>query len=214
MTETQTQAWGVGRLDDLDAAGQEGTWIPVRKRFGVQAFGVNAWLPREDGTIIPDHDETPSGHEELYVVLTGRAAFTVAGEEIDAPAGTLVFVRDPDAKRSAVSKEDGTAVLAVGAKPGEAFEARSWEHNADIFPLFEQGEYAEAKRRLELALEEHPDADGLLYNLACAEARLGEADAALEHLAAATAESESFREYAQSDPDLDSIRDDPRFPKA
>ena len=212
MTQMQTQAWGVGRVDELDSAGPG--WIPVRKQFGVRAFGVNAWRPREDGTIISEHDEVPSGHEELYVVLSGSAAFTLGDDEVDAPAGTIVFVRDPGVKRSAVSKEDGTVVLAVGAKPGEAFEPRPWEVNAEIFPLFGQGEYAEAKRRLEQALEEYPDAEGLLYNLACAEARLGETEAALDHLTAAIAAVDAYLEYAQTDPDFESIRDDPRFPKA
>src|SRR5262249_24688239 len=71
-------------------------WSPIRKRLGIQAFGVNARTAREaGGRVIPEHDEAPSGHEELYVVVSGRATFTVGGEEIDAPGGTLVFVPDP-----------------------------------------------------------------------------------------------------------------------
>jgi tetratricopeptide (TPR) repeat protein len=214
VSQTETKTWTVAGLDEIEPAGQNSTWIPIRRQLGVGAFGINAWTADPDGKIISEHEETSSGHEELYLVVNGHAAFTVAGEEIDAPAGTVVFVRDPGTKRGAVSKEEGTTILAVGAKPGEAFTPSPWETNAEIFPLFEQGEFAEAKRRLEAAVAEYPDAAGLLYNLACAESRLGETDAALEHLAAAIERADSFAEYAQTDSDFDPIRDDPRFPSA
>jgi tetratricopeptide (TPR) repeat protein len=200
----------VGRLDELERIGG---WIPIRRRLDIGAFGVNAWRPPDDGSpIIGEHDEATTEHEELYVVLEGRATFTVAGEEIDAPAGTLVFVRDPALKRGAVATDPGTTILTAGGKPGEAYAPLSWEENADVIPLFGQGEYAEAKARLERALDRHPDAAGLIYNLACAESRLGETDAALEHLGRAIELLESFRKAAADDPDFESIRDDPRFP--
>ena len=87
-----------------------------------------------------------------------------------------------------------------------------WEVNADVLPLFGEGRYAEAKARLVEALERTRPSGGLLYNLACAEARLGETDAALEHLAAAVEERPDLRELAREDEDLAAIRDDPRFP--
>jgi tetratricopeptide (TPR) repeat protein len=192
-----------------------GGWIPLRRHFGIEAFGVNAWSAEDAGVaIIPEHDEVPSGHEELYVVIAGHALFTVDGKELDGPTGTLVFVRDPALKRGATTAEGGATILTVGAQPGEAFSVRPWEMNAEIFPLFAEGRFEEARDRLVFALEESPDAGGLLYNLACAEARLGESDAALGHLARAVAVQESFAELAQGDDDFASIRDDPRFPTA
>ena len=71
------------------------------------------------------------------------------------------------------------------------------------------------RRRRQLlleALEQSRGDGGLLYNLACAEARLGETDAALEHLAAAVEERPDLSELAREDEDLAAIRDDPRFP--
>ena len=96
----------VAKIDELELypiAGQDGlTWRPVRRHFDIQAFGVNAYTAEEAGQrLVEAHREEENGHEELYVVVTGRARFTVAGEEIDAPAGTLVFVRDPAASRKA-----------------------------------------------------------------------------------------------------------------
>jgi tetratricopeptide (TPR) repeat protein len=202
----------VVRIDDVE---EINGWIPLRRHLGVGAFGVNAWRPQSDGEkIIGEHDEATTGHEELYVVTEGRATFTVDGEEIDAPAGTLVFVRDPALKRAAGAREPGTTILTVGGKPGEAYTSLAWEENADIVPLFGRGEIAEAKRRLEEALDRYPGAGGLLYNLACAESRLGETDAALAHLDQAIEEFAGFREVAANDPDFEAIRDDPRFPRA
>jgi tetratricopeptide (TPR) repeat protein len=201
--------YAVARLDQIeDLNGM----FRVRKHFDVGAYGINAYRPKEDGELVGEHDETQLGHEELYVVLNGHASFTLDGEELDAPAGTLVFVRDPAVKRRAVSQDPGTRVLAVGAAPGKPYSVSPWEENADIFPLFAAGEFAEAKRRLEDALERYPDGAGLIYNLACAEARLGEQDAALEHLARAVELSDQFAEYARGDDDLASLRDDSRFP--
>src|SRR5262245_54749870 len=105
----------VARLDDI---GRRGRSIPVREHLGIHAFGVNAFTP-EDGTLINEHDEAGSGQEELYIVLDGNATFEVDGETVDAPAGTLVFV-PPDTRRKATGA--GT-ILAIGAKPGEAYQA-------------------------------------------------------------------------------------------
>lgn len=198
------------RLDDVEPV--DG-WLPLRRELGISAFGVNAWRPQSDGrTIIGEHDEATTGHEELYVVVSGHATFTVDGDEIDAPSGTIVFVGDPAVKRAAVARDPDTTILTAGGKPGEAYAPLAWEENAPIIPLFGRGEYAEAKRRLEDALERHPDAGGLLYNLACAESRLGETDAALEHLTRAIEIWPGFREAAIGDPDFEAVRDNPRFP--
>jgi hypothetical protein len=107
-------------------------WLPLRHRLGVQAFGVNAWVAGQDGDeVIEEHDELnenpADNHQELYVVVEGRATFTVDGNEVDAPRGTLVFVEDPSIVRKAVAHSAGTTVLAIGATPGEAFEPSPWE---------------------------------------------------------------------------------------
>lgn len=206
MTRTSYETARIADLERPDG------WSPIRRHLGVQAFGVNAWTAHEAGvTVIPEHDEKPSGHEELYLVVAGRATFAVDGEETDAPAGTIVFVRDAEARRGAVAVEADTTVLAVGAKPGEAYRPRSWETNADVLPLFEAGRHEEAKRMLLEALGRYDDHGSLLYNLACAEASLGETDAALDRLAEALAERPDLAEYARDDSDLAALRDEPRF---
>jgi tetratricopeptide (TPR) repeat protein len=202
-------AWEAASIEELE---QVGGWYPLRRRFDINAFGINAWTGEVGSEPIGEHDEADSGHEELYLVVRGRATFTVGGDEIDAPAGTAVFVSDPSLRRKGVIAEPDTIVLTVGAAPGQAYEPLGWEVNATVIPLFGTGEYAEAKRRLLEGLEQWPQAAGLLYNLACAESRLGETDAALEHLREAAELAPRFAEYAREDEDLEAIRSDPRFP--
>ena len=119
------------RIDAVDTLRDDDTgadWIPLRHRLGVTAFGLNAYRAPEAGVqVIVDHDETDSGHQEVYVVLNGTASFAVGTETIDAPAGTIVFVEDPSLSRVAVATEPGTTVLAIGAEPGRIFTPSSWE---------------------------------------------------------------------------------------
>jgi len=203
------KTFATARIAELEGPGG---WSPIRRNLGVMAFGVNAWTAHEPGaTVIPEHDERPSGHEELYLVIAGHADFTVATQQVDAPAGTLVFVRDPAAMRGAVAREGGTSVLAIGGMPGQAYRPRSWETNADVIALLNSGRHEDAKRLLTEALDRYEDRASILYNLACTEAQLGNVDAALEHLRASLIERPEFAAHASEDSDLEPIRDDPRF---
>ena len=102
-------------------------WLPLRTALDVKAFGLNAWRARQGQEVIVRHDEAGSGHKEVYVVLEGEARFTVGGEDISAPAGTVVYVEDPALERVGIAQRDGTLVLAIGAREGTAFEPSEWE---------------------------------------------------------------------------------------
>lgn len=186
-------------------------WVPIRRELDIRALGINGWGGDTGAVLVPDHEEASGGHEETYIVIAGAASFTVAGETIDAPQGTIVVVSDPAAMRTAVADADGTLVVAVGAKPGEAFTPQPWETNRDLLPMFDRGEYPQIKEYVTAALERYDDHAALLYNLACAEANLGETDAALEHLAQACTQQDDLRDLAREDGDLAVLRDDPRF---
>ncbi len=47
------------------------------------------------------------------------------GENLDAPVGTLVFVR-PAVKRTALTAEPETTIIALGGVPGKAYEPVSF----------------------------------------------------------------------------------------
>lgn len=187
------------------------TWRPVRRRFDIRAFGVNAYTAdREGQRVVEEHRET-NGHEELYVVIAGRATFTLDGEEHDAPAGTLVHC-PPDTLRSAFAAEPGTTILGIGAKPGEVFQPSGWEWTFAAFALLKQGDLRRARAEMEAGIAERPEAWQGHYNFACIEARGGDKDAALRHLArAAELVPGEVAKLASGDEDFASIRDDERF---
>ena len=120
-------AYEKAHIDEI-ASKQWPHWIPVRHHFGIETFGINLWRGQDDGTVIPEHEESGSGAPELYYVVEGQATFTVAGDEVDAPAGTCVWVTDPSAKRAGRTDTPGTLVLSVsGAAPGQAYAPAGWD---------------------------------------------------------------------------------------
>jgi tetratricopeptide (TPR) repeat protein len=191
-------------------------WHPIRRHFGIRAFGANANVAREAGDVVVDeHDEAPGrpdgGQQELYVVLRGRATFELDGERVDAPAGTLVFVGDPAVRRAATAAEPDTAVLVLGGRPGSAFRPSAWESARIALEQSGKGDHDGAVRTIEELLAKRPDDARVLYDLACFESLAGRADDALEHLRRSIELEPRYREYAGDDEDFDPIRDDPRF---
>jgi tetratricopeptide (TPR) repeat protein len=192
---------------DLEEAEHRRGWIPLREQLDVKAFGVNGWSVENAGEpVIPEHDERQVEHEELYVVVAGHARFTVDGDELDAPQGTVVFVRDPGVRRGAVALEPNTVVLTAGAKPGVAFAPSAWEWGARAWQPYQDGDYEAALAGFREGLEVHPDDPTMLYNMGCVAALLGRRDEAIEHLRAAYAHGERTNPFA--DEDLKSLWDD------
>ena len=199
----------VDELEELPINDGEFIWRPVRRRFGISAFGTNAYTAKAGQRVLEEHYER-DGHEELYVVLRGRATFTLGDDEVDAPAGTLVFAR-PGTKRGAIAAEDGTALLAVGAKPGVVFEPSPWE---DIFAAFSyagEGEIEKARELITAAVARRPDEWQGHFNAACFEILHGDQETGIAHLQKAyELDPERVAEAAAKDTDFDAVRDDPR----
>jgi mannose-6-phosphate isomerase-like protein (cupin superfamily) len=122
--------WKAVHLDDTEAVpwnASEVTWRPVRQSLGAQIIGLGAYTAERVGQeLIEAHTETQDGrgHQEIYVVLRGRASFTLNGSVLDAPAGTFVLV-EAHVHRHATAVEPHTAVLALGGPP--TFEPSSSE---------------------------------------------------------------------------------------
>ena len=119
-------AYEAAHLDEI-VAEKWPYWTPIRHHFGIRAFGANAWRGGAGDEVIKRHAEEEGGHEELYLVLSGRATFTVGGDEVDAPAGMCIFVREPQTERVAFATEPDTVVLSLGGWAGKAFEPSDWE---------------------------------------------------------------------------------------
>jgi len=199
-------------LDEVETATHQGSnLIPVRHMLGFQPAGVNAWIADGGGQLIPPHEED-SGNEELYVVVRGRATFTVGEEIADAPAGSLVFV-PPEVYRTAAAEEDGTIVFAVGGTVGKAFNAGGWDSFAVAWTYIQTGRTDEARAIMRQLIAEKPGYWAAHYNAGCLEAQAGDADAAFEHLRRAKeldTEGNSAQ-YFREDADLGPLRKNPRF---
>jgi quercetin dioxygenase-like cupin family protein len=201
-------------IDELERIELEDgfAWRPVRRRFGIRAFGVNAYSPGAAGRVIEEHTERMYGHEEMYVVLRGRARFTLDGNEHELGPGELVAISDPGVRRGAVAVDQDTVVLALGGKAGVPYETTPWEAMFYAVPAMREERWDDAIRIHEEALAERPDNAPLLYNLACMEARGGRRLDALLHLKRAVELEPNWAETAAGDSDFASIRDEPGFP--
>jgi mannose-6-phosphate isomerase-like protein (cupin superfamily) len=120
--------WGVAEVNEIPPVKPDwpATWKSVRHHFGITAFGINAVTKDADKVLIPEHDETASGQEELYFVHAGEVAATLDGERVTVPAGGMISV-GPTVKRKIESTASPTTLICVGATPGAAYEVGSWE---------------------------------------------------------------------------------------
>ena len=126
-----TDAWTSIQLSEIEpipVVNDTLLWRPVRRALDIGAFGINSYVAHSAGDdVVEEHTESALGHEEVYVVLSGRATFILDGEVLDASAGTVVFIRDVNVKRRAGAEEDGTSVLAIGGPRESRYEPSAWE---------------------------------------------------------------------------------------
>lgn len=205
----------IDEVESLPVLNGELQWHPLRHTLGIGAFGMNAYTAAKAGDlVVEEHTETALGHEEVYVVLAGRATFTLDGETFDAPAGTVVHLADPKVRRVARAAQDGTRVLAVGAPRGRAYEPSPWESAFRAEPLARSGDPEGAVAIVREALAQSPEDPSTLFNLACFEALAGHDDDAIAHLTRAIELRPEAREWARRDTDLARLRERPDFPAA
>lgn len=206
----------IARLDEVEpihVAG--GLYQPLRRLLGVRAFGINAYTARAAGDqLIERHDETGAGsghHEEAYIVVSGQARFTVGEQEIEAPTGTIVFVPDIAATRSAVAVVPDTTAIVVGGPADRPLPVSPFEYWFLAEEPYRRGDYRTAIEIASEGLEQWPDHPVIHYQLACYRALAGDREQALDHLERAVADDARAREWAATDSDLEPLRGDPRF---
>jgi AraC-like ligand binding domain len=200
--------YATAHLDDLEAIPGPGslTWRPVRAHFDIRAFGTNAYTAREAGEdVVEPHTESPTlAHQELYFVARGRATFRLDDEEIDAPAGTYVFVPDPAVHRHAVAAEPGTTVLSFGGPP--TFTPSPWEWTFRASALADS-DPARAREVVDDGLRTHPEALALHLWHAKLDAREGRRDDARAEVRAAIAARPDLEQVVREDADLAPLLD-------
>jgi len=206
-------AYEVKRIDEFDAIPIEEhnmTWRPIRRTLGITAFGINAYTGDTGRQVVEEHHENYLQHEEVYIVLIGRARFTLGEEEVVAGPGTIVYLRDPGTKRGAVALEDGTTVLAVGGKPGEAYTPSPWEWSFAARPLRDRGDLEGALAIVREGLKA-TDHAFLSYDVAAYETLLGRGQDALVNLRRAVEVEPRTAAWARDDEDFASLKDHPEF---
>ena len=113
--------WSIVDVHELEGEGPGGAVRFVRRRLGVEAFGIN-WFEIPPGSVGREHDESETGQEEVNVIVRGSGVYRIEGEEVPAREG-MFFRFDPGTLRCPVAGPEGMTMLAVGARPG-SYEPR------------------------------------------------------------------------------------------
>ncbi len=187
-------------------------WIPVRRRLGVNAFGVNAFRGAAAGDVVVEDHVESTGQEEIYFVVRGRVRLAVGAEQIDVDAGTAVFVSDPDLRRCGAALEANTVVLAVGGWADRSYHTLPWEPIYLARPAMARGDWTAAAETLNEEGGDHLDSGILRYRLAFCHAQLGEADQATTELQRALEADPSLADRASSDDAFAELRDRSDWP--
>ena len=126
----------VDRLADVDPGNQDitdGSFHLVRRHFDVQAFGVNGVTGNAGDVMVIEHHERDdpenrtNGHEELFAVMSGHARVHDRRRAGRRACRDARLRPRPALLRSAHAAADGTAILAVGGRPGVPFGISTWE---------------------------------------------------------------------------------------
>jgi mannose-6-phosphate isomerase-like protein (cupin superfamily) len=155
---------------------------------------------RQGQELVEAHVEADDGrgHEEVYVVLRGRARFTLDGTHLNAPQGTFVKVA-PGVHRQATAQEPGTVVLALGGPSTFEPSASEWIERARAYARTDP---ARARHIIDELAAQRPGSPGVAIGEALLAVHRGETEAARAALADLTRREPALKRPLASDPDL------------
>lgn len=115
-------------INQIDYYKEQGKIPEIKFRTAGRALGVTAWgmniLDLDANTIsYPEHDHIKDGQEEVYILLEGSAKLIVDGKEHDLTPQHIMRIT-ADSRRKFIAGAKGCRILAIGAKPGEAFKLK------------------------------------------------------------------------------------------
>ena len=127
------------RIEDLEAI--EGFFEGIRFHkaaagLGVSSFGISIIDLAPGADEYPEHDHSPEGiggqmfakrpgqlgQEEVYVALKGSGTVEADGQQYPLDPAHIVRL-GPEVKRKVTPGPDGLRLLALGATPGQAYDA-------------------------------------------------------------------------------------------
>jgi mannose-6-phosphate isomerase-like protein (cupin superfamily) len=106
-------------------AGFGGGFVKARAELGVTAFGFQVIQLPPGYSDYPEHDHAEDGQEEVYSAMRGSGTIEIEGERLELTPEVLVRV-GPGIKRKLFAGPEGLRVLALGGKPGSAYEVREF----------------------------------------------------------------------------------------
>jgi mannose-6-phosphate isomerase-like protein (cupin superfamily) len=107
-------------IDELDSI-HHGMVKLAGAELGIRSFGMQVLDFPAGFSEYPEHDHAEDGQEEVYVVLRGRAEFTVDGEQVTIAPGQLLKV-DATSKRKLQPGREDVRILAIGCTSAGAYE--------------------------------------------------------------------------------------------
>ncbi|MDH3283922.1 MAG: hypothetical protein OEQ13_04215 [Acidobacteriota bacterium] len=111
----------------------DGMFVRARASLGVTSFGMQVESLPPNHEHYPEHDETSSGQEEVYIPIAGSARLIVGGSEYELVPGVFARV-GPAEKRKILPGPDGVKLIAIGGVPGKRYEAPDWSEVGGSIP--------------------------------------------------------------------------------
>jgi mannose-6-phosphate isomerase-like protein (cupin superfamily) len=112
----------VVKIDDMEAIAF-GTFRRARAELGVSSFGLQILDLPPNLDAYPEHDHAEDGQEEVYFVLRGGGEVEIEGERIPLDPETAVSIKS-GTRRKLWPGPDGMRIVAIGGKPGFAYESK------------------------------------------------------------------------------------------